>query len=308
LTERAPKILCAGIAVQDIVMRVETFPVPGAKVSASEFIITGGGCAANAALAAARLGARAAFAGPLGDDGDAVSARILADLLAEGVDCSGVKRAPGATASVSLILLDAEGEKSIATRRGAGLGNVMPDDPQALVADADALLVDNRFPEFVSAVCHAAQARRMPIVIDLDLATGADNPLLTLGSHVIASAEALRGTAGDKDLGAGLRRLAKHNAGFLAVTDGANGLYWLQDDAVRHMPAFAVPAIDTLGAGDTFHGAFTLALAERRNIEGALRFASAAAALKCTRFGGAAGAPRRVEVDAFLRQNQPLDS
>jgi sugar/nucleoside kinase (ribokinase family) len=201
---------------------------------------------------------------------------------------------------VSLILLDGEGEKTIATRRGAGLSNASPADAAALVTGADAVLVDNRFPEFVAAVCRAAQARDIPIVIDLDLATRPDDPLLALGTHVIASAEALRATTGEQDLGAGLKQLARHLAGFLGVTDGANGLYWLEDGALRHMQAFAVTAVDTLGAGDAFHSAFTLALAEGQMVEPALRFASAAAALKCTRFGGGAGAPNRGEVDAFL--------
>jgi sugar/nucleoside kinase (ribokinase family) len=303
LTERAPKILCAGIAVQDIVMRVERFPAPGAKASASDFITTGGGCAANAALAVVRLGGRAAFAGPLGGKADALSERILADLQAEGVDCRGVKRIDGATASVSLILLDAGGEKMIATRRGCALANALPDDAAALVADADAVLVDNRFAEFVMPVCSNARARAIPVVIDLDLAGRPNDPLLALGTHVIASAEALRATTGEQELGAGLDRLAEHNAGFLGVTDGERGVHWREDGALRHLPAFAVTAIDTLGAGDAFHGGFTLALAEGRDIAGALRFASAAAALKCTRFGGAAGAPKRDEVDAFLRRN-----
>ena len=130
-------------------MRVAHFPAPGAKVAASDFIITGGGCAANAALAIARLGGRAAFAGPLGGKADIVSERILADLAAEGVDCSGVARVDGGTASVSLILLDAEGEKTIATRRGTGFSQALPADADALVSDVDAVLVDNRFPEFV---------------------------------------------------------------------------------------------------------------------------------------------------------------
>lgn len=299
----APKILCAGIAVQDIVMRVESFPPPGAKVTASEFIITGGGCAANAALAVARLNGRAAFAGPLGGKADAVSERILIDLAAEGVDCSGVARVDGGTASVSLILLDAEGEKTIATRRGVGLGQTLPENAGRLVADADAVLVDNRFPDFVTAVCRAAQARKIPTVIDLDLATKADDALLKLGTHVIASTEALRATTGLSEPAAALKRLAENVPGFVAVTDGPNGVYWLENGALRHMPAFAVKAIDTLGAGDAFHGAFTLAIAEGRDLVGALRFASAAAALKCTHFGGAAGAPRRAEVDEFLRRN-----
>ena len=301
LREKAPKILCAGIAVQDIVMRVQNFPTPGKKVSATEFIITGGGCAANAAVAVARLNGRAAFAGPLGGSNDATSNRILDELAKEGVDCSGVARVDGGTASVSLILLDATGEKSIATRRGVNLGNVLPADAATLVADANAVLVDNRFPEFVTAVCRAAQARKIPIVIDLDLATKPDAALLKLGSHVISSAEALHGTTGLADHGASLRLLARHLPAFLAVTDGPNGVYWLDDGVLKHVPAFKVEAVDSLGAGDAFHGAFTLALAEGRSLLEAMRFASATAALKCTHFGGATGAPYRAEVRQLLK-------
>jgi len=300
---KAPKILCAGIAVQDIVMRVENFPAPGTKVAASEFIITGGGCAANAAVAIARLGGRVAFAGPLGGSDDQVSNRIVTDLTAEGIDCSGVVRIDGGTASVSLILIDAQGEKTIATRRGVKLGNVLPGDAARLVADVDAVLADNRFPDFVTAVCRAAHARKIPIVIDLDMATSPDDPLLKLGSHVVASAEALHGTTGVSDYGAGLQRLAEHVSGFLAITDGPNGVYWLDSGSLMHMPAFKVQAIDSLAAGDAFHGAFTLALAEGRDLPDLLRFASATAALKCTHFGGAAGAPRRAEVEEFLKRN-----
>jgi sugar/nucleoside kinase (ribokinase family) len=295
--------LCAGIAVQDIVMRVENFPAPGAKVSASDFIITGGGCAANAAVAVARLGGRVAFAGPLGGTDDHVSNRILADLVKEGVDCGGAARMNGGTASVSLILLDATGEKTIATRRGVNLGKVLPADAARLAVDADAVLVDNRFPEFVTAVCRAAQARRIPIVIDLDQATKLDDALLKLGTHVVASAEALHGTTGLSDYGAGLRRLAEQISGFLAITDGPNGVYWLDHGTLRHKPAFKVKASDSLGAGDAFHGAFTLALAEGRDLPDVMRFASATAALKCTHFGGASGAPQRAEVEEFLKKN-----
>jgi sulfofructose kinase len=299
---QAPKILCAGIAVQDILMRVEAFPAPGTKAVATDFVITGGGCAANAALAVARLGGRAAFAGPLGAVGDAVSERILADLAAEGVDCSGAVRVAAATAPVSLILIDAAGEKSIATRRSWGLSDGRPADAAALVADADAVLVDNRFAEFALEVCEAAHRRDIPLVIDLDQATKPDDPLLKLGTHLIASSEGLQGTTGTGDFAASLRTLAAHNAGFVAATDGANGVYWLERGELRHMPAFVVTAIDTLGAGDIFHAGFSLALAEGRTLTEALRFASAAAALKCTRFGGAASAPMRAEVDAFLAQ------
>jgi sugar/nucleoside kinase (ribokinase family) len=288
--------------VQDIVMRVQDFPPPGAKVAASDFIITGGGCAANAALAVARLGGRAAFAGPLGGANDAVSERILADLAAEGVDCRGVARVDGGTASVSLILIDATGEKSIATRRGVGLGQTLPADTERLVAGVDAVLVDNRFPDFVIAVCEGPRARNIPVVIDLDLATKPDDALLKLGTHVIASTEALRATTQRSEPSAALKVLAANVPGFVAVTDGPNGVYWLDGGTLCHMPAFAVTAIDSLAAGDTFHAGFTLALAEGCDVVAALRFGSAAAALKCTHFGGAAGSPRRAEVDEFLKR------
>ena len=283
-------------------MRVQQFPAPGEKVSASDFIVTGGGCAANAAVAVARLKGRTAFAGPLGDMGDAVSNRIVTDLEAEGIDCGHVVRVNGATASVSLILLDAQGEKSIATRRGKGLNDALPADPATLAADADAVLIDNRFPDFAMAVCKPAQARGIPIVIDLDQTTKLDHLLLALGTHVIASSEAFYGTTGTRDFAAGLDMLAVHNKGFLAVTDGPNGVYWREDGALRHMPAFTVDAVDTLGAGDAFHGAFALAIAEGRDLLSAMRFSCATAGLKCTRFGGAAGAPARDEVEAFLRE------
>lgn len=284
-------------------MRVENFPAPGTKVHASEFIITGGGCAANAAVAIARLGGRAAFAGPLGGIDDEISNRIIADLKAEGIDCSGAARVDGGTASVSLILLDETGEKTIATRRGVNLDKVLPRDPGALVRDADAVLIDNRFPEFVTMVCRTARQRKIPVVIDLDQATRPDDPLLALGTHVVASIEALRGTTGETDYGAGLNRLAKYLTSFLAVTDGPNGVYWLDSGALKHMPAFKLKAIDSLGAGDAFHGAFTLALAAGRTLPDILRFASATAGLKCTKFGGASASPRRAEVEEFLKKN-----
>lgn len=282
-------------------MKVENFPAPGTKVAASEFMIIGGGCAANQAVAIARLGGNVAFAGPLGGDNDAVSTRILADLKVDGIDCSGVVRVDGGTASVSLIMIDAEGEKTIGTRRGVHLGTVLPADAASLVADATVVSVDNRFPEFVMAVCRAATARTIPVVVDLDQATTPDDPLLALGTHVIASAEAIKGTTGLADYGAGLKKLAEHNAGFLAITDGPNGIFWLEDGEVKNMPAFKVKVVDSLGAGDAFHGGFALALAEGRDLKAAMRFASATAALKCTKFGGTVGSPSRAAVEALLQ-------
>ena len=281
-------------------MRVETFPRPGMKMSATDLVTIGGGCAANAAVAVARLGGRSRFAGPLGGPGDPASREILRGLARETVDTHGVRRVRGARASVSLIMIDAGGEKMIATRRGGGLDAIRPTDPAKLLRGIDIVLADNRFPNFVLPLCRAARARGIPVVIDFDKAGPLDAPLLATGTYVIASSEALRGSTRAKSLRDALRRLGAAVNGAVAVTDGPNGVLWLDGKTIRQMPAFKVKAVDTLGAGDAFHGAFALAIAEGRVFADALRFACATAALKCATFGGMAGAPGRAQVMKLL--------
>ena len=284
-------------------MRVDKFPDAGTKVQASDFLVTLGGQAGNAAVAAARLGGAVSFAGPLGDENDEFACRIVESLRREKIDCGNSVRVPGATSSVSLILVDAAGEKMIATRRDQGLSDIAPANAAETVATADAVVLDNRYPNFVIPICQAAAARGIPRVLDLDRAAAPDDPLLLACSHVIASAEALRGGTAAKDLRPALRKLGEGFKGFLAFTDGADGVYWLDGGEVRHMPAFKVKAVDTLGAGDAFHAAFAFHLVETGDPIAAMRFAGAAAAIKCTRFGGLMGAATRAEVDDFLKKN-----
>src|SRR5690606_3283532 len=110
-------ILCAGIAVQDIVFRLAEFPPPGGKCTTHEFAVVPGGCAVNAAIAAARLGARALYAGPLGHPADSVSNQLIDQMTREGIGTIGVVRVAGTSAPVSGIMIDAAGERMIATYR-----------------------------------------------------------------------------------------------------------------------------------------------------------------------------------------------
>ena len=285
-------------------MRVEEFPAPGAKVQASEFLITSGGQAGNAAVAVARLGATCSYIGALGDHDDEVANTIAKTFAGEGIDVSRALRVRGARSSVSTIMIDRTGEKMIATRRDTGLSSAMLDDPAAAVAAIDAVLLDNRYATLTLPICKAAQKRSIPRVLDLDKPSPADDPLLMGSTHVISSAEAMRESTGLKDYGAALRKFGEVYKGFLAVTNGPEGVYWLDKGEVRHMDAFKIEAVDTLGAGDTFHGAFTVRLVETNDPVESMRFAAAAAALKCLRFGGLMGAPTRAEVDTFLKKHQ----
>jgi sulfofructose kinase len=129
--------------------------------------------------------------------------------------------------------------------------------------------------------------------------------LLTASSHLVFSSEALQSTAGIADDAEALKKIAKLTPSFLAGTRGAQGTLWLdQRRNLQQTPAFPVHTVDTLGAGDVFHGAFALAITEKQDVPDALRFASAAAALKCTRFGGAFAAPQRTEVEELLSHSQ----
>ena len=282
-------------------MKVEAFPQAGSKVAGSNFIITIGGQAGNASVAISRLGGSARYAGALGGPDDPIANWIVTRLSDEHVDCTHAVRVKGALSSVSLIMLDASGEKMIATRRGEGLTSAVPADTDKAVDGVDAVLLDNRYPDFMMPIVKAATRRGIPRVLDLDRPAPMDDPLLNGSTHVISSADAMRGTAGEKDLSAALKKLGEHYKGFLAVTDGPDGVYWLDNGNVRHMDAFKVDAVDTLGAGDTFHGAFTLRLVETGDVVEAMCFGAAAAAIKCTRFGGLMGAATRPEVDAFLK-------
>ncbi len=301
----APRILCAGIIVLDEVFRVEEFPQADGKVQAKGFFVVNGGCAANAAVAIARLGGRAALAGPMGgpagedDNGD----RVLKALAREQVDCSFCQRIDGLATALSAIVMNARGDRTIVTYRDERIATAAPADPSATVAAADAVLVDNRYPDFVRPICAAARARGLPVVLDGDRPTVEDDPLFAIATHVIFSGECLRATTGLADLGAGLQRIARNTDAFLAVSNGPGDIVYRDGGTLRGLPVFTIDAVDTLGAGDALHGGFALALAEGRGEVEAMRFGAAVAGIKCSRLGGSAGAPTRGEVEALLARN-----
>jgi sulfofructose kinase len=301
----APRILCTGIIVLDEVFRVDEFPQADGKVQAKGFFVVNGGCAANAAVAIARLGGRAALAGPLGgpEGEDANGDRVLKALARDNVDCSFCQRIDGLATALSAIFMNARGDRTIVTYRDERIAATRPSDAKAAVANADAVLADNRYPDFVQPICEAARARGIAVVLDGDRPTVEDDPLFGLASHIIFSSECLRETTGIADLGAALQRIARRTAAFLAVSNGPDDIIYLDNGALRRLPVFRIDAVDTLGAGDAFHGGFALALAEGQSEVAAMRFGAAAAGLKCSRLGGSAGAPTRPEVEKFLAQN-----
>ena len=253
------RILCLGMSAMDAVYRVAAIPTMPTKILATGFRECGGGMAANASVAVARLGGTSHYWGRVG--ADALGERILAELAREGVDVGTVRRVPGCASPSAAILIAPDGERLICAFNDPGLD---PDPgwlPLAAVASFQGVLVDVRWPAGARAVLDAARTGSRVAVLDGDVGA----PDATVG-----------------------------------VTLGAAGFLWRDGSAERYVPAPRVAAVDTLAAGDVWHGAFTLALAEGSDIAAAALFANTAAALKCTRPGGRAGAPRRDEVAAAI--------
>ena len=300
-----PRILCIGMPVRDLTFRIEELPERGFKVNASHFEEICGGNALNAAIGIVRLGGRASICGPMGDVREASAKYIFEKLAHEGIDTKHIMHMQGLVTPISNIMIDPSGERTIVTFRDPELWKVRLPDAGELLEDCQAILTENRCAEFCTDLCAEARRRGIPVIVDVDRTMSLREGLLTASSHLVFSSEALQSTAGVRDDAEALKKIAKFTPSFVAGTRGAQGTLWLDEQhKLRETPAFPVHTVDTLGAGDVFHGAFALAITESQDIPSALRFASAAAALKCTRFGGAFAAPQRAEVEQLLSHGQ----
>jgi sulfofructose kinase len=305
--KRPPRILCIGMPVRDLTFRVHGLPARGSKENATHFDEICGGNALNGAIGIVRLGGRASICGPMGDERETSSHYIFEKMAEEGIETRHLVHIPGLVTPISNIMIDPSGERTIVTFRDPELWNVRLPDTDALLDDCDAILTESRCATFCTDLCAEATRRGIPVVVDVDRAMSLREGLLTASSHLIFSSEPLQETAGVADDGEALKKIAKLTPSFLAGTRGAQGTIWLDEEHnLQQTPAFPVHTVDTLGAGDVFHGAFALAITEGQALRAALRFASAAAALKCTRFGGAFAAPQRTEVEALLQEKRPV--
>jgi sulfofructose kinase len=296
------RVICLGLSALDQIWRVPEFFSGGSqKIRSLQYATMGGGMAATAAVTVARLGGVAAFWGRGGEDAAGLEMRKA--LCEQGVDVAQFRLFPDGHSSVSGILVDNSGERQIVNFRGQF---PEPADwlPLGEVAVASAVLADPRWPAGAVALFEAARTKAIPTILDADVADPEIfETLLPLTDHAIFSEPALFGFTGSAD-DAALAVIAKFGCGVAAVTRGADGVTWLENNATRRQPAYAVSATDTTGAGDVFHGAYAFAIGASLDAADAMSFAAAAAALKCTRSGGRAGIPTLEDCLAFQRNDQ----
>jgi sulfofructose kinase len=293
------RITCLGIAVLDLIMQVDEMPHLADKYRAKAVKLTGGGLSGNAATACARLGAKTRIITRIGDD--LIGDMILKGLEKEGIDISLCRNYAAKDSPISAIFVDNQGERMIMSHSDENIEEDAAWLPVDLASTSDAVCGDTRWETGALTLFNQARAAQIPSLLDAD--RGPKNKEVILAaSHVGFSARGLREFTHIQELDKALAeamQLSSHN--FLCVTDGANGVWYGLEGRVKNLPAFNIKAVDTLGAGDTWHGALAVALAEKQPIEQALRFANATAALKCLTFGGREGIPKREAVEVFLK-------
>ena len=288
-------VLCVGHASYDLVFLVPEDPQPDQKTRATGFLQCGGGPAANAAVAVARLGGTAAFAGYLGEDryGD----KHLLELGRDGVLTDLVVRGAAPT-PLSVVLVKPNGQRLLTNYR---------EDTEPLPEgsvdfspiSASVVLLDGHEPEISPALAVAAKEQGAVIVLDAGSVHRGTEALIDLVDYLVCSEDfAAQFTDADSH-DATLAELYRH-APNVVITLGSKGLIWMTRQGSGLLPAFPVTAFDTTGAGDAFHGAFAACLARNLDWEQTLRTASAAAALSCTRLGARPGIPRSAEVEEFF--------
>lgn len=290
------RVLVAGSANLDFVVRTPHVPAPGETVLGHGFATFPGGKGANQAVACARAGgAPTRMLLALGDDAQAVP--IEASLRDAGVELD-IVRTPVATGTAFICLGD-DAENAITVVPGANAelrAEHLPD-----LTGVHTVLLQLESPlASVEAWARTARAAGARVVLN-----AAPAPRVPLSSELLAALDLLIVNEGELAALAGTdgtiaERVTRLALPGVVVTLGVRGCYAQLHERAWLQPGFRVDAVDTTGAGDTFCGTLVAALAAGEDTGQALRRASAAAALACTRLGAQTSVPTRTEVDALL--------
>jgi sulfofructose kinase len=289
-------VLCVGHAAYDLSLGVSRQPGPDEKTVAGSLVESGGGPAANAAVTVARLGLRAAFVGYLGRDlwgerhiQEFRQAGVLTDFIVRGDFPS----------PLSIILVKPDGQRTVVNyRRDTPYLSPEAFDLSALAPKV--ILFDGHEPELSFALRRQARQRGIPTLLDagslhrgtqslvagIAPVSGIANPGLPHPGveYLVCSEKFAREYTGLADDGQAAQSLTRFSPQ-VVVTLGGDGSVWANAAGWGRLPAFPVQVVDTTGAGDTFHGALAACLALDRPWLESLRYASAAAAICCTKHG-----------------------
>lgn len=294
-----PKLIAVGGVCATGIFRVATVPPLPAKALANRMCRIADGMAVSAACAFARLGGQAAVWARVGDDADGTFIRD--SLAAEGLDVSGLRMVPGGRSSQATVIVDEQGQRLVVPFHDPDLDAGTDWLPLDMLEGAGMVHCDVRWPAGAEAALQAARLRGIPTMLDGDVGPPEIlRRLVPLADYAVFSDAGLLACTGMSDVPAALRAVSATHAGHVGASCGPEGYFWVEGSAIHHVPAPAIAAVDTLAAGDVFHGALALAILEGMQIAAAARLACTAATLKCGRFGGRLGCPTRAEVETAI--------
>lgn len=301
-------IVVFGSINMDLVVRAPHIPIPGETILGSDFVMVPGGKGANQAVAAARLGATVQMVGAVGVD--AFGSQLQQSLVAYGVDVTHVRQTNTAS-GVALITVDDKGENSIVVASGANMrlpADILDNLNHALTS-ARVVLLQLEIPlDMVITAAHLA--KKCGVTVILDPAPAPAHALPTELLHYVdiitpneSETLALTGIDPKTPANTTAAALRLHQLGVptVIIKRGGNGVYWSNGTISSTLPAFVVPVVDTVAAGDSFNGSLATALAEHQPWSEALRFAAASAAISVTRRGAQQAMASRPEVENLLQ-------
>ena len=301
LQDKPFDVVGMGLNSVDFLCLVPGFPTPNSKMQMRRFSKQGGGQVATAMVALSRWGVKTKYLGKVGED--ELGEFSLHSIRQEGVDVSSVTIELNATNQFAMIIVDGStGERTILWNRDDRLtyreGELRKDE----VCSGKILHLDGHDVHAALQCARWAKEEGIPTVIDLDKVEPLTSELIKGIDFVITSSRFPALYTGIADREKAFLELQKHTSGFLCATLGHEGAIALVKGKVIYVEGLKVKTVDTTGAGDVFHGGFIYGLLQNWEVEEILRFANAAAALKCKELGGRRGIPTLGEVQRFLSQ------
>ncbi|MBF0287391.1 MAG: carbohydrate kinase [SAR324 cluster bacterium] len=296
------EILCHGATAYDITMSVKHHPAADIKEFALDKVECGGGPAANAAVTIARMGHKTALSGYLGND--LYGQLNLEELAKDHVNTDLIQRGDAST-PLSVVMAKPNGERSLVNYPSQSPFMTRL-SPQYKSCSPQVILLDGHETNTAFKLLEFAKKQNITTVLDAGSYSAGKKALASEVDHLVVTERFAHEYTSQKKTEAALETLFEISNS-VVITVGKEGLLWKNKNNSGKMPAFSVQSIDTTGAGDAFHGAFCVGLIRGYDWETILRYASAVAALTCTKHGGRLGIPREHEVQNFLKKKWSTD-
>jgi sugar/nucleoside kinase (ribokinase family) len=299
LQDKPFDVVGMGLNSVDFLTVVPRFPTLNSKMEMLQFSKQGGGQVATAMVALARWGVKTKYIGKVGED--ELGQFSLDSIRQEGVDISSVSIEPNTTNQFAMIIVDgSSGERTILWNRDERLVYREGELRKEEVCSGKILHLDGHDIHAALQCARWAKEEGIPTIIDLDKVEPLTSELIKEIDFVITSSRFPTLFTRISDQEKALFELQKHTSGVVCSTLGLEGAVALINGKFLHVEGFKVDVVDTTGAGDVFHAGFIYGLLQNWEVAEILRFANAAAALKCRDLGGRKGIPTLEEVQRFI--------